>query len=447
MSRPRDWHPLAARDPVPGDADELARLAERYRATADAIRDARDTLDRLSTNEAWDSDAGRAFVRKADGTAHEVGQAHVRYRRAAEGLARYVQELRDVQDDADALLRQAKRADDDLRTARARERTAAAAGPDSPEAQTLGVRRSEVASLEAELGRLTTTLQTSVVPAWQAAGERAAAALERISSVDGLKDSHWDDFVGAMKTLGKWAGIASAVLGVLALVCMFIPVLAPFAALFAALSFATGALALAGSGLAYAEGRGSVSDVLWNLAGVLTFGAGRALNGVARTLGRGAASAAKPSYITSLRASGSTRARARATARHVDWTGSRRIADGRSLRARAAERAPWVPRPREIVATMSPRGIAREALADVQARHAHRAGGVLPSQAPDRILDVVRGLPAPVRATPEVSAAMRSAGTAGRLEHGADGLSAYNDLRELGVVATHANEPVPGSAR
>jgi hypothetical protein len=180
---------------------------------------------------------------------------------------------------------------------------------------------------------------------------------------------------------------------------------------------------------------------------VLTFGAGRALTGVARTLGRGAASAAKPSYIASLRASGSTRAQARATARQVDWSGTRRIVDGRSLRARAAERAPWVPRPREVAEALSPRGITREAFADIAARQAHRAGGVLPSQAPDGVLDVVRGLPAPVQATPEVSAAMRSAGTAGRLGHGAEGLSAYNDLRELGIVPPYANEPVPGSAR
>ncbi|WP_040338218.1 hypothetical protein [Candidatus Blastococcus massiliensis] len=448
MSRPRDWHPLADRDPVPGDADELARLAQRYRDTADAIRNARDSLDRLSGHEGWNSDAGRSFRREADGTADEVGQAHVRYQRAADGLAAYVRELRGVQDDADSLLRQARRADDDLRVARGRERTAEAAAPDSAEALSLGARRSEVAALEAEIARLATRLRETVVPRWRAAGDRTAAALERIAEIDGLKDSRWDDFVGAMKTLGGWAGRLSAILGVLALACMVVPGLQPFAALFGALAFATGAVALAGSGLAHYENRGSLSDVLWNAVGVLTFGTGRAFTSVARGLGRAAASAAKPAYVTSLRAAGSTRRQARATARQVDWTGTRRIPHGRALRARAAEPVPWVPRPREVAASLSPRGVVGEVVADLRAASAVRAGGQLPSTAPDAVLDVVRGLPAPVRATPEVGAAMRNATIAGRISTGGVAVSTYAGGRELDLPLPPVEAPpVPGSAR
>jgi hypothetical protein len=448
MSRPTDWHPLAGRDPVPGDADEIARLAQRYRDTAEAIRDARDTLDRLSGHEGWDSEAGREFTREARGTADKVGQAYVRYQRAADGLAAYVAELRGVQDDADALLRQAKRADDDLRAAEARQRTAESAPPDSSEAQALATRRSEVTAAEAELTRLRTTLRETVVPAWQAAGSRAAGALERISEIDGLKDSRWDDFVGAMKTLGEWAGKASAILGALALVCMLVPGLQPFAALFGALAFATGAVALAGSGLAYAEGRGDLSDVLWNAVGVLTFGAGRAFTSVARGLGRAAASAAKPSYINALRAGGSTRAQARAAARTVNWTGTRGIPHGRSLRARAGESMPWVPRPREVVASLSPRRVVGEVAGDLRAAAAVRAGGQLPSTAPDAVLGVVRGLPAQVRATPEVSAAIRNATIAGAVSTTAGAVSNYADARELGLpLPPFDGPPVPGSAR
>ena len=448
MSRPRDWHPLAPRDPVPGDVDELARLAQRYLDTAEAIADARDSLDRISMHGSWDSDAGRAFTREAEGTAEAVRQAHVRYQRAAEGLARYVQELRDVQEDADALLRRAQQADDDLLAARARERTARSAAPDSPEAAGLDARRHEVTAAEAEIARMSAQLREVLVPRWEAAGDRAASALERISSVDGLQDSRWDDLVGAVKALGEWAGKASAILGVLALACAIVPFLQPFAALFGALALVTGAVALAGSGLAWAEGRGSGSDVAWNAVGVLSFGVGRAFTGVARGLGRAAAAGARPSYVSALRAGGSTRAQARATARSVNWSGTRGVAHGRAARARAAERRAWLPRPREIAASLSPGGVVREVVGDLRAASAVRAGGRLPSRAPDALLETVRDLPPPVRATPEVGAAIRDATRAGNVATAAGAASSYSDARELDVpLPPFQAPPVPGSAR
>ncbi len=97
---------------------------------------------------------------------------------------------------------------------------------------------------------------------------------------------------------------------------------------------------------------------------------------------------------------------------------------------------------------MSPRGLVREAVADLRALPAVRAGGQLPSTAPDRVLEVVRGLPSAVRATPEVSAAVRGATTAGRIADASGVVSSYSDVRELGVpLPPFEAAPVPGSAR
>ncbi|MDR1266093.1 MAG: hypothetical protein LBK42_11185 [Propionibacteriaceae bacterium] len=49
MSRYYDWSPLGCScDPVPGDPDTVQRVAGEYQQTADAIREARDGLNRLS---------------------------------------------------------------------------------------------------------------------------------------------------------------------------------------------------------------------------------------------------------------------------------------------------------------------------------------------------------------------------------------------------------------
>lgn len=441
--RPRDWAPLASADPVPGDADEIASLAQRYHDTATAIRDARDTLERLHGNDGWDSDAGEAFRRSTRETAGQVGQALVRYERAAEGLSTYVRALREVQATADGLRLQARSVQDEVDAARSAEHLAASAPPESPEAAALAQRRAAVVAAEARLTALRSTLTSDVVPRWEAAGVAAAAALQAISSVDGLADSRWDDFVGTMKSVASWAGRAAAVLGVLALVCSIVPFLQPFAVLFAALAFAASVVSLAGNTLAYSQGRGSLSDVLWDTAGVLTFGMGRAFTSAARVLGRAAASTAKPSYIRALRAGGSTRAQARSTARTVDWTGTRGIPHGPALRQRAGGRAPWVPRPREVAASLNPRTVVREAVDDVRSV---RSGAPLASRADAAALDAVRGLPAPVRATPEVGAALRSAQTAGRVSLGAGVASTYGDARELGLpLPPQDAPPVPDS--
>lgn len=441
--RPRDWAPLAAADPVPGDADEIAALARRYSDTATAIRDARDTLERLHGHDGWDSDAGEAFRRATRETAGQVGQALVRYERAAEGLDIYVRRLREVQAQADLLRLRARAAQDELMAARSAERRAATAPAESPEALAWEHRRSAVASAEQRLAELRAALTRDVVPQWEAAGAAAAAALETISQVDGLADSRWDDFVGVMKSVATWAGRAAAVLGVLALVCTVVPFLQPFAALFAALAFAASVVSLAGNGLAYAAGRGGLSDVLWDTAGVLTFGMGRAFTSTARVLGRAAASTAKPSYVRALRAAGSTRAQARSTARTVNWTGTRAIPHGRAAQQRAAGRLPWVPRPGEVASSLSPRTVVLEAVGDVRAM---RSGAPRPSRAGDAALDAARGLPAPVRATPEVGAALRSAETAGRVALGAGVASTYGDARGLGLPLPPQDAPsLPGS--
>ena len=61
MSRPADWTPLAAADPVPGDPVEVALTGARLTQVADQISADVTWLRSLCTAQFWDSDAGEAF--------------------------------------------------------------------------------------------------------------------------------------------------------------------------------------------------------------------------------------------------------------------------------------------------------------------------------------------------------------------------------------------------
>ena len=86
MSRPADWTPLAAADPVPGDPAEVARVGRQFQQVADQIGADVSWLRSLCTARFWDSGAGLAFHQRVDAAAAELAQTHDRYLAAALAL-------------------------------------------------------------------------------------------------------------------------------------------------------------------------------------------------------------------------------------------------------------------------------------------------------------------------------------------------------------------------
>ena len=198
----------------------------------------------------WDSDAGRLFRDRTSDTAGTVERAFRRYEQTAAALSRYADELTDVQARADTLLRQAQQDDDEARAAgHARSQNAAAAVPD-PALETQLAGRESAASSRGRGARLSLG---RLEEEWDALGRRAGAALEDITSADGLDDSWWDDVLDVVSVITDLAGFLSTWLGVIALVCACIPGLEEFAPIFAGLSLITGAVAL-GRSCAAADG-------------------------------------------------------------------------------------------------------------------------------------------------------------------------------------------------
>ena len=86
MTRPADWTPLAAADPVPGDPVEVALAGRRLRQVADQISADVSWLRSLCTARFWYSGAGQAFHGQVDDAAATLAQARERYLAAGEAL-------------------------------------------------------------------------------------------------------------------------------------------------------------------------------------------------------------------------------------------------------------------------------------------------------------------------------------------------------------------------
>lgn len=74
--RPTDWSPLHDRDPVPGDPDEIERVAKSLTDMAEEITRQAASLGTVSTTEGWDADAGRTFAHSARDLAGQLSKAH-----------------------------------------------------------------------------------------------------------------------------------------------------------------------------------------------------------------------------------------------------------------------------------------------------------------------------------------------------------------------------------
>jgi uncharacterized protein YukE len=378
VSRPSDWEPLAPEDPTPGDTYEIRQLARQMGETAQAIKDAVTALNKIhDSSTVWESEAGREFKTRTRKTADTIDKAFQRYDEVSDALYAYARDLDPVQADADDLLVKVRCAQDEADSA---QRKADNADPDTQDKCD-----ADAVSAGQDLQDLKTKLEP-IRAEWDRIGNVAADAVKEIIEGDDLKDSRWDDFKGFVADLTEIAGLLSAIFGVLALICTLVPGLQPFAALFGALALVTGLISLAGNLFLMSQGMATLEDVLWDVAGVISFGAGRAFTMTARNTMKAARGMAKPAYIKSLRAAGKSPRQAKRAARARGITQGGREA---KTMARAYKRGEvsWVPKGRDVGNAV------RHPFRDVSPRVPH-------------------GLPDDVAALPDVAVAVRQSNRA-----------------------------------
>jgi len=324
VSRPPDWSPLASSDPVPGDPAEVAALGHRLRNTANGISEETRFLRSLCTDEYWDSEAGTAFRARVESTAGKLYRARARYAAAAEALgttvtgAGYAAALNQAQDQSARALSYAQGAWSGMRSQLA---VIAAAAPGSdpygdgypaeagPQVGFNGnpvlmmysnSDKPEVATAKRTYNGWAGELQTAIgwlgqaVQARDDAASDASARILAAIAADGLQDptglsALLDDVGGLLDDTGRyidhnWAawvsdlanlcGWISTILGFLAMVFAFIPMLQPLAAALelAALTFME--LSTICSLILEFTGHDETEALIFDAIGLVTFGLG-----------------------------------------------------------------------------------------------------------------------------------------------------------------------------
>lgn len=302
VSRPVDWAPLAGSDPVPGDPDRVEDLGRHYRKVAATINEAATKLRRIAANyHDVESDAVDAVRSNAQKVADDITRAHERYDGVGQALAGYAPQLRDAQSESIAALRQAKDAEAAQvganRAAEAAQSRVDAAAPAADTTADQGDHRRALGAAEAAGDALVAARRrlNAAIETRDQAAQRAMGGINDVKNSGDLNDSAWDNWgAKVVKVIVKVADAVAVVAGILALVSLLIPGIGPvLAALFGTIALAASLVSLAGNLALAPTGYAEWSDVMWSVAGVLSFGIGRAAIAGLKVSVKGARGAAR----------------------------------------------------------------------------------------------------------------------------------------------------------
>src|SRR5882757_6716511 len=129
--RPRDWHPVADNDPIPGDPDRMAALGKQLRKTAEELDRQICNLKAVADVEAWDNTSRKEVREESKGNVSKREAAFKRQHTAATAIGsevvevgggyqdklharpgNYASDLNRAQEIADAALKDAQDADE-----------------------------------------------------------------------------------------------------------------------------------------------------------------------------------------------------------------------------------------------------------------------------------------------------------------------------------------------
>jgi hypothetical protein len=286
-----DWQTARYDDAefVPGDPYEVARLGKKLKDTAKLIQQQAGRLRNLVDGNGWDSDAGREFTKKVHDTVDLLGKSHQRYAAAGTALGSSVGEhdtdwasaLHAAQQRANSQITKAREADHESRQYQHHLDHLPKGHHDS--AHDSGAHRLHQQKNQADddLGNAIKALR-AVLDHRDTMADKAATAIRDAIDHDGLKDPKhhwWDTAADWIAKIGHWAGVAAAILGVLALVLSWVPVLGE---VLGALALIASVVALVCDTVSALDGRGTWLDVAIDAIGVLSFGAGRLLGTTAK---------------------------------------------------------------------------------------------------------------------------------------------------------------------
>ncbi|MEU9899379.1 WXG100 family type VII secretion target [Streptomyces phaeochromogenes] len=294
--RPRDWHPLADSDPIPGDPERLEQLGKELRKTADELDRQLGHIKSVVKVESWDSDAGKEFRGKVKESRGRLEAALKRYETVADAIGdsiidygagyeanatasprNYATDLNRAQKIADVALREARDAEE--RKGAAAKSIDQLTGKDEKKSKKELEEKRDAADGDVEAAR--TKLEEAKGIRDQAA-KVARDAIDDVISSDSLKDGFWDEFGDVVsfiadltENIAKWAGIASLLVG-------WIPVIGQaLAGLLGAISMVATLVNVLCTAIQVVMGDASWTELGWAAVGFLAMGVGKAFSKVA----------------------------------------------------------------------------------------------------------------------------------------------------------------------
>ncbi|WAU79077.1 hypothetical protein O1Q96_04505 [Streptomyces sp. Qhu-G9] len=302
---------MADVDPVPGDPDQLVALGRKLRKTADELGRQIRNLKAISKVDSWDSDAGKEFRKKAEGSQGKLEAAYKRYDAAADAIGsdihevsgsyqdqlhapstNYASDLHRAQNIADSALKEAREADE--RKSSTRKSLDSLSGKDGKEERERLEGKMDAASGDIEAAREKIEAAKRIR---DEAAKKAREAIDDIISHDSLKDGFWDKF---LDDVNNWTAKIATVCGIAAMLVGWIPVIGQaLAGLLGTIAMTASLIGLVCTVIQFARGDADWMDLGVAALGFLAAGVGKAFSKyagkfLARTLPRLQRAAGRP---------------------------------------------------------------------------------------------------------------------------------------------------------
>ncbi|MFI5687685.1 putative T7SS-secreted protein [Streptomyces sp. NPDC051636] len=258
--RPRDWHPLADSDPVPGDPEEIRDEVKHMVSVAESLREQARLLRGIKNdNELKGKYAGK-LRDESEVLEKHLREVAERYEHVHGHLTNWANELEDFQSDADKVLANAKKEQEELEAEKAEN---SSGDKDTPLPSESGEDHDPLRKYREQLDRITGDRDDR-------AEHYARKIGEQLNDV--IKDSWWDNVKGWVHDNADWIKTVLDGLGWVAtiagIVAIWIPVLNFLVLGIAILTILTRSLLVA-------SGDASWTDLAFDVGGLLLMGIGR----------------------------------------------------------------------------------------------------------------------------------------------------------------------------
>ncbi|MGA6218748.1 putative T7SS-secreted protein [Streptomyces umbrinus] len=261
-ARPRDWHPLAESDPVPGDAEEIRDEVKHMKGVAESLREQSRLLRGIGSDDELKGKYAGKLKEESGVLEKHLREVASRYERVHGHLSNWANDLEHYQGKADAVLRKAKDKQDEVEAEKAKKESGS---DETPKPSESGANGDPLGEFRDQLDRITGDRD-----------ERARHYAKKIRDQldDVIEDSWWDNVKGWVHENADWIKVVIDVLGwiatIVGIVAMFVPGLN-----IAVFLVVAGLLVLGTRVLLVASGDASWMDVAMDSIGLVTMGMGR----------------------------------------------------------------------------------------------------------------------------------------------------------------------------